>query len=136
MTHPPVKKRCVGKKTSYMSFFLTRTRSAARLCPSSSMATTLQQVQAALGTDKFTVLAVAVDQALEARTREASMDEQIETLDVQDLAGNYGTTFETLRKQISDSVGAGAVFKLGKKWVIRKQTFLQFLQARERSGDT
>jgi hypothetical protein len=100
------------------------------------MATTLQQVQAALGTDKFTVLAVAVDQALEARTREASMDEQIETLDVQDLAGNYGTTFETLRKQISDSVGAGAVFKLGKKWVIRKQTFLQFLQARERSGDT
>jgi len=97
------------------------------------MATTLQQVQQALGTDKFTVLAVAVDQALEARNREVSLDEQIETLDVQQLAENYGTSLETLRKQISDFVGAGAVFKLGKKWVIRKQTFLQFLQARERS---
>ena len=97
------------------------------------MATTLQQVQQALGTDKFTVLAVAVDQALEARNREVSLDEQIETLDVQELAGNYGTSLETLRKQISDAVGPGAVFKLGKKWVIRKQTFLQFLQARERS---
>ena len=99
------------------------------------MATTLQQVQQALGTDKFTVLAVAVDQALEARSREVSLDEQIETLDVQKLAETYATSLETLRKQIVEAVGPGAVFKLGKRWVIRKQTFLNFLQSRERAGE-
>lgn len=96
------------------------------------MATVLQQVQAAVGSDKLTVLAAAVDQALQATQHSATLDDQIETLDVHELAEKFGTTFETFRRQITEVMGAGAVLKLGKKWVIRKQTYLEFLQVRER----
>lgn len=96
------------------------------------MATVLQQVREAFGNDKFVVLAAGVDQALLATQRNHTLDDQIETLDVHQLSVKFNVTFETLRKQITDVLGPGAVFKLGKSWIIRKQTYLQYLQQRER----
>ena len=48
------------------------------------MPTTLQQVEKALGTDKFVVLAAAVDHVIESHetlAEKASIDNEIETLD-------------------------------------------------------
>lgn len=98
------------------------------------MPTTLQLVEQALGKDKFAVLACAID-LLAARTdalvKEKPVDEQIACLDVHQLAEENGVGFETLRKNICQVMGAHAVFRLGKRWVIRKETFLLFLQKME-----
>ena len=65
-----------------------------------------------------------------------SLDDQIETLDVCELAEQYNVSFETLRKQITGVMGDSAVFKVGKKWVIRKRKFLDYLQIKESGEDT
>ena len=78
------------------------------------------------------VLAAAVDQVQQAIQQNATLDDQIETLDVHELAEKFEITFESFRKQITEVVGPSAVFKHGKKWVIRKQTYLEYLQMRER----
>ena len=103
------------------------------------MPTTLQQVEKALGTDKFVVLASAVDHVIEAQSclqEKNTIDDQIETLDMHELARQYNVSFDTLRKQINGVLGDSAVFKVGRKWVIRKRRFLDFLQARESRNDS
>jgi len=98
------------------------------------MATILQQVEQATGRDKLVVLASVADQLLESqrsREKETSIDDQLETLDVSSLAAQYEVSLETLRRQIIEKVGTKAVFKLGKKWVIRKRKFLEYLQVCE-----
>lgn len=98
------------------------------------MPTTLQLVEQATGLDKFAVLACAIDlQAarMDELVREKPIDEQIACLDVNRLAQENGVSFETLRKNICEVMGAHTVFRLGKRWVIRKETFLLFLQKME-----
>ena len=98
----------------------------------SPVATILEQVNQAVGLDKLTVLAVAVDQVQQSMRTLAPLDEQLELLDMLDLAKQHGVSFKTLRAQVASLVGPGSVFRLGKRWVIRKQRFLEFLQAQER----
>ncbi|MFT5467878.1 MAG: hypothetical protein ACI8UO_002985 [Verrucomicrobiales bacterium] len=98
------------------------------------MSTTLEQLNSALGTEKFTVLATVIDQLRCFQAEIASgvdLDDRIETLDVADLAEEHGVSFETMRKELRSVAGKNAVFRLGKKWVIRKQRFLDYLQTKE-----
>ena len=96
--------------------------------------TTLRQLEQATGRDKLVVLASTLDQVIDGvRDIESrvTIDSQIETLDASELAEQYGVTMETFRKQVVGVMGEEAIFKLGKKWVIRKRKFLEFLQAKE-----
>ncbi|MCB1064502.1 MAG: hypothetical protein KDN20_16485 [Verrucomicrobiae bacterium] len=109
------------------------------------MATTMEVVGSALGSAKLTVLAAAIDQLIEAQTRlsekvhqqavagstASNNDAEIETLELSALAEQYGVSTDTLRKQIRDVLGDHAVIKVGKKRVIRKVVFLDFLRRLE-----
>ncbi len=98
------------------------------------MPTTLEQLRSAVGSERLILLAASIDNLIEERCVRAQgvpIDEQIETLDVKQLAQDYDVGFETFRKQICRVVGEGAVFKLGSKWVIRKRKFLEFLKVKE-----
>lgn len=89
---------------------------------------TIDLVEATLGMDKFIVLARAIDKVAEQmRMVSASIDDAVETLFVEDLASRFGVTTETMRKQICARMGATVVFRVGKRWVIRKQKYLDYL---------
>ena len=117
-----------------------------RLAPyKETMANTIEMVESALGTAKLTVLAAAIDQLNDSQTRlservhklaavsgtNPTYDAEIETLEMSALAEQYGVSVDTLRKQIRDVLGELAVIKVGKKWVIRKVNFLDFLRKLE-----
>ena len=92
-------------------------------------------VDSAVGLDKFTVLAKEIDRVAEQiHMVTVSLDVEVETLCVRDLASRYGVTFETMRKQICDQMGDGSVFRVGKMWVIRKRKFLDYLLEKERQA--
>ena len=98
------------------------------------MTSTLRSVSEAVGTEKFSVLAAAVDRVIDdqgALREGLRVDDEIETLDMATLALEFGVTLPTLRKQIQCELGMTAAFKLGKKWVIRKRTFLEYLRRKE-----
>lgn len=98
------------------------------------MPTTLQLVEKALGHDKFAVLACAIDlltSRMDGLVQEKPIDDQIACLDAHQLAEENGVSFETFRKNICQVMGTHAVFRLGKRWVLRKETFLLFLQKME-----
>jgi|GEM_PF-1857178 len=98
------------------------------------MKTALRQVQEAVGTDKFLVLASMLDSMradhLELRSQ-IRVDDETETLDLDALAERYGVSMKTLREQLERELGVGVVMKIGKIWVIRKRKFLEFLQSKE-----
>lgn len=94
----------------------------------------IELVDDAVGTDKFVVLAELIDH-LYAQMRIASgeiaIEDEIATLDLEELASQYKVSQETLRRQLCSVLGPKAVFKLGKTWVVRKRKFLQYLEQRE-----
>ncbi|MEM7600639.1 MAG: hypothetical protein AAF357_04395 [Verrucomicrobiota bacterium] len=90
-----------------------------------------QLVENATGLEKFSVLANLVDHIAHLTLASRSIDEQVATLDIETLALEHGVTFETLRQQIRSTMGSGVVFRLGKRWLIRKTKFLEFLQTLE-----
>ncbi|MEQ1842449.1 MAG: hypothetical protein ABL994_18775 [Verrucomicrobiales bacterium] len=98
------------------------------------MATTTDLVQKSLGTEKFLVLAHAID-FLDERVGSLSssqpIDTQIETLDLEELAALNSISSETLRKKINASLDKQAVVRPGKRWVIRKALWLEYLQRLE-----
>jgi hypothetical protein len=84
--------------------------------------------------EKFVVMAAAIDLAkndLEILRNRVSLDDEIETLELSQLAEQYGTGEKTLREQIERQLGSGAAIKVGKKWVIRKRLFLDYLESKE-----
>ena len=99
------------------------------------MFTTLQLVDEAVGLQKFEVLATAIDRLSQHRqsegVNEGTLDDQIAVLDIEELAGQFAVTGDTLRKNLCAALGKGAVFRVGKKWVIRKQRFLEYLRRQE-----
>lgn len=99
--------------------------------------TTLSLIHAAVGSEKFTVLAAIID-ALKAEQeilrRKINIDEEIETLEIGALAARFGLSERALRAQIDRALGAGHTVKVGKKWVIRKRRFLEFLTRNESPG--
>jgi hypothetical protein len=95
---------------------------------------TLDLVQQAVGMEKFVVMAAAIDLAkndLEILRNRVSLDDEIETLELSQLAEQYGTGEKTLREQIERQLSPGVVIKVGKKWVIRKRRFLDYLESKE-----
>ena len=93
-------------------------------------------VDSAEGRDKFTVLAKEIDRVAEqVHMVTVSLNDEVETLCVRNLASRHGVTFETMRKQICALMGNGAVFRIGKCWVIRKRKFLDYLLERERQEE-
>jgi hypothetical protein len=99
---------------------------------------TLRLVKEAVGLDKLTVMAGAVDSLkddFENFRREVRIDDEIETLNLSDLAEQYAVGERTLRDQIERRLGKGCVIKVGRKWVIRKRRFLDFLNFEESCGE-
>lgn len=98
------------------------------------MATTLEMVESATGLSKFTVLAAAIDQLAEqirSVSASRSVDDDIAILDVEDLASMNRVGSETMRKQLCQVLGNDAVHRLGKRWVIRKRKFQEYLSIQE-----
>jgi hypothetical protein len=95
---------------------------------------TLHIIQEAVGMEKFAVMATMIDLVrndLDNLRNRISIDEEMETLDLGQLAKQYGTGERALREQIEKQLCAGAVIKVGKKWVIRKRRFLDYLVSKE-----
>ena len=72
---------------------------------------TLRIVPGAVGTEKFTVLAVAVDtvKADQDMLRNmARIVDEIETIDMKPLAERYGVGEKTLREQLEREIGEGS----------------------------
>lgn len=100
--------------------------------------TTLRLVQEAAGTDKFVVLATVLDSMkdeYEEWRTEIRVTDETETLDLKVIAECYEVTERTMREQLSRVLGRGCVIKVGKKWVIRKRKFLEFLLLKEGWND-
>ena len=98
------------------------------------MATMLEMVEKATGSSKFTVLAAAIDQMLEQMLSVSvskSMDDEIAVLCVEELASTNRVKSKTMRGNLCKVLGDDAVFRLGKRWVIRKRKFLEYLSALE-----
>lgn len=98
---------------------------------------TLHIIQEAVGMDKITVMAAMIDldrNDLENLRNQISIDEEIETLELNRLAEQYGTGEKTLPEQIERQLRPGVVIKVGKKWLIRKRRFLDFLESKETAG--
>ncbi len=82
--------------------------------------------------ERFDVLAGEVDalgDRLRMLSREQSVDELLEVIDVAELGQRYGVSRETMRKKLTEA--GGTVFKLGKKQVIRKIKLLEIIEALE-----
>lgn len=101
---------------------------------SPAMATALEMVEEATGSSKFIVLAAALDQMAEqvrSVSVSKSVDDEIAILYVEDLASTHGVGFEAMRRQLCGVLGRDAVHRLGKRWVIRKRRFLEYLTIQE-----
>ncbi len=113
---------------------LSRWVGTCRVIKTMEMKSTLRLIQEAVGTEKFIVLAAAVDGVKadqESIRRDVKIDDEIETLDLATLASDYGVNEKTLRDQIEKELGLGVVMKIGKKWVIRKRRFLDYMIQKE-----
>jgi hypothetical protein len=98
---------------------------------------TLHIIKEAEGIDKFTVMAAMIDLArndLENLRNRILIEEEIETHELSQLAKQYGSGERALREQVERQLCIGAVIKIGKKWVIRKRRFLDFLESKESPG--
>ncbi len=82
--------------------------------------------------EKISVLATDVDslrRQIENITTDQSIDSRLEVVEVSDLAERFGTSVNLMRRKLT--AAGGKVFKLGKKYVIRKVIFLEVLQRLE-----
>jgi len=93
------------------------------------MKTTRERAGKVTPLEKFDVLATDIDllrQRVENIHAEQSMDDLLELIEVEQLAAEFGVTFFTMRKKLISA--GGQVVKIGKKWVIRKISYLQVLE--------
>ena len=79
--------------------------------------------------ERIALLADEIDylkSQVEVGLREQDVDSMIEVLELDELAQKYETTAISMKKKILQA--NGKVFKLGKKWVIRKISFLSVVE--------
>ncbi len=98
------------------------------------MDSTLKLLQQATGTEKFTVLATMIDMLMAMQTEMRggfTLEEQAKTLDVEELASQYGVAPATMKAKLIEVLGDGAVCKVGKRLVIRQVRFLEYLRLLE-----
>jgi len=96
--------------------------------------TTIERTEKVSPLEKFSVLAGDIDllrQRIETLQREQSTDELLEVIEVEALAKQFGNTTDLMRKKLSRA--GGRVFKLGRKYLIRKVCFLEVLESLEQS---
>lgn len=94
--------------------------------------TTVERTEKVSPLDKFAVLAGDIDllrQRVENLHAEQSIDDLLDVIEIEMLAKRFGNTSELMRKKLSKA--GGKVFKLGRKHVIRKVTFLEVLEKLE-----
>lgn len=97
--------------------------------------TTSQRTEKVSPLDKFVVLAGDIDQLrnrIDQISTEQSIDDLLEVLEVEKLGLQFGVTLDTMRKRLQ--LAGGKVFKMGKKWVIRKVGFLEVLESLEQGN--
>ena len=91
--------------------------------------TTVEKTERLSPLEKFGVLAGEIDQIRQLINNfqsEQCVDDLLETLEMAELGEKFGVTQETMRKKLIEA--GGGVFKLGKKYVIRKVRFLSVLE--------
>jgi len=71
-----------------------------------------------------------IRQRVENVTNQQSIDDLLDVLDMDELSQRFGVSPDSMRKKLTQS--GGKVFKLGKKYVIRKITFLGVMENLER----
>lgn len=82
--------------------------------------------------DKIAVMAGDIDQMrqrIESITVKQSIDDLLDVLDVADLGRQFGVSAACMRKKLSSA--GGKVFRMGKKFVIRKVAFLEVMESLE-----
>lgn len=96
--------------------------------------TTVEQIELATGSDKLRLIGAEIDRVKGEISRLSglqSTDDQAETIEVEELASKYDVREETLRKNINVRLGKSAVIRVGKKWVLRKTLWLEYLKTLE-----
>ena len=91
--------------------------------------TTRERTSKVTPLEKFDVLAGDIDllrQRVDTLHSEQSMDDLLDLLEIEQLAGKFGVSSLTIRKKLADA--GGHVMKIGKKYVIRKISYLQVLE--------
>ena len=99
------------------------------------MMTTRERTRELTPMEKFDVLAEDIDQLrlrFEQLHLQQSMDDLLEVVELSDLAEKYGSPEKLLRKRLKDS--GAEIFKVGRKWVIRKVKLLEIYEAFERTA--
>ena len=94
--------------------------------------TTAQRTEKLPPLEKISVLAGDLDQLrqrVEGISGNQSLDDMLEVIDVVELGQQFGVSAECMRKKLR--LAGGKVFKMGKKYVIRKVAFLEVLETLE-----
>jgi len=84
--------------------------------------------------EKFDVLAGEIDQLrsqVDYLNGQQSMDDLLDLVELEELAAKFGSPEKLLRKRLKDS--SADIFKIGRKWVIRKIKLLHVYEALEGS---
>lgn len=79
--------------------------------------------------EKFEVLATDIDllrQRIEALQSDCSIDTLLDVVEVEAIAARFGVSPDSMRKRLK--MAGGQVFKLGRKFVLRKVSLLQALE--------
>jgi len=96
--------------------------------------TTFERTEKVSPLEKFAVLAGDIDllrQRVENLHSEQSIDDLLDLIEIEELAKRFGNTTDLMRKKLTRA--GGRVFKLGRKYVIRKVCFLEVLEKMEQS---
>jgi len=94
--------------------------------------TTRERVEKVTPLEKFCVIAEDVDRLrehLKMVDGSQSLDELVEVVNVAELADRYEIKPQMMRAKLKNA--GGKVFKIGKKWVIRKVQLLTVLELME-----
>ena len=98
------------------------------------METTRERTGKVTPLEKFDVLAMDIDllrHRVENLQSEQSMDDLLAVIEVEKLAVKFGVSPATMKKKLA--AAGGQVVKIGKKYVIRKVSYLQVLENLESS---
>lgn len=96
------------------------------------MISTVERTEKVPPMDRFQILAGDIDRLrnrLEQLTSEQSVDELLEVIEISTLSKQFGVSPETMRRKLKDA--GGQVFKMGRKYVIRKVRFLAVMESLE-----
>lgn len=94
--------------------------------------TTVERTQKVTPLEKFSVLACDIDllrQKLDNLNIQQPLDDLLDVVEISELARRYDASEDLMRKRLR--LAGGKVFKLGKKYVIRKVVLLEVLQKLE-----